>query len=149
MRSRWPVENANADNPCNYILEHYFVGGARGLVRHGLARLWWFGYATYQPNEIEDPYRLTRALLKTTDARQSIMERQFWRNRDVLLAVLERVSFWQANGVDLYIPRERFRRLCKTFNLYGGTMLLDVLQESDLYALIDEFADSEKSSTSS
>lgn len=146
MRSRWPVETAS--NHKAFILDHYFVGGARGLVRHGLARLWWFGYATYQANA-ENPYHLTQLLLKTTDARQSIMERQFWRNKDVLVAILDRVGYWQTRGLDFYSPRERFRRLCKTFNLYGGTMLLDTLSSNDLHALIDELASLEISQTAS
>lgn len=140
MRNRWPAENAT--NSRNYVLEHYFLGDARTLVRHGLARLWWFGYSTYVP-DARDPYALTRLMLHTTDARQSLLERKFWRNKYVLHALLSRVEYWLGQGFDFYAPRERFRRLCKTFNTYGGTVLLDALENDELYALVDGVAASE------
>jgi hypothetical protein len=146
MRHRWPVENAKTSFE-RYVLEHYFLGDVRSLVRHGLARLWWFGYCTYVPNA-EDPYALTRMLLHTTDARASLLERKFWRNQAVLHAVLRRVAHWRSNELDFFVPRERFRRLCKTFNIYGGTLLLDSLEEPDIYGLVDGIASSEQAAPS-
>ena len=138
MRHRWPVEKVDGSFQ-RYVLEHYFLGDVRSLVRHGLARLWWFGYSTYV-KDAEDPYALTRLLLHTTDARQSLLERKFWRNQEVLHSVLRRVQHWRANNLDFYVPRERFRRLCKTFNTYGGTLLLDALNEPDIFKLVDGIA---------
>jgi hypothetical protein len=140
MRKRWPVENAGSVR--SYVLEHYFLGDARALVRHGLARLWWFGYATYDANA-DDPYWLTHYLLETTDARQQLLERQFWRNKTVLHSMLTRIAYWRGKDLDFYAPRERFRRLCKLFNAWGGTMLLDALDETDLFALVDDIAKNE------
>lgn len=140
MRARWSVEGQT--NPARYILEHYFVADARSLVRHGLARLWWFGNATVVPG-VERPYELTAALLKTTDARQSLMERQFWRNRRILTTLLQRIRYWEGQGLDFYAPRERFRRLCKSLNLYGGTLLLDAVDDTGVNMLVDGIAQAE------
>lgn len=137
MRRRWPAENSKDGSLSRYLLEHYFLGDARTLVRHGLARLWWFGHSTYDASA-EDPYTLTRLLLHTTDARQSLTERKFWRNRTVLHGLLTRVSQLREQGFDFYVPRERFRRLCKTFNTFGGTVLLDALEDKDIFALVDD-----------
>ena len=137
MRKRWPI--AQEGNKASYVREHYFLGGARSLVRHGLARLWWFGQATYMP-EASEPYALTRLLLETTDARQSIMERQFWRNPKILHPFLRRIAHWRTKKLDLYAPRERFRGLCKMMNLTGGVAVLDSLAARDIAALVDQFA---------
>jgi hypothetical protein len=137
MRKRWPIEGQK--NKVRYAREHYFIGDSRSLVRHGLARLWWFGHATYLPSD-PDPYSLTRLLLKTTDARQQIMERQFWRNQDILHPFLSRVGHWGDQGKDLYVPREKFRDLCKMMNLTGGSMVLDTLASSAIGEIVDSFA---------
>jgi hypothetical protein len=137
MRKRWPISEES--NKVNYVREHYFLGGARSLVRHGLARLWWFGQATYMP-EAADPYVLTKLLLETTDARQSIMERQFWRNQRILHPFLRRIAHWRDRKIDMYTPRERFRGLCKMMNLVGGASVLDALAAKDIGDLVDRFA---------
>jgi hypothetical protein len=137
MRKRWSIESQK--NKIRYVREHYFIGDSRSLVRHGLARLWWFGHATYVPGE-PDPYSLTRLLLKTTDARQQIMERQFWRNQDILHPFLKRIGHWVDEGKDLYAPRERFRDLCKMMNLAGGSTILDTLPATAIGEIVDGFA---------
>lgn len=144
MRKRWPVEGV--ENKAGYINEHYFLVDARSLVRHGLARLWWFGYATYMPGAA-DPYMLTRLLLKTTDARQQIMERQFWRNQKILHPFLRRVAHWVEEGLDLYTPRERFRNLCKLMNLTGGSAVLDCFGTREIAALVDRYAEQQRASS--
>jgi hypothetical protein len=142
MRNRWPAENATEGQLSRYLLEHYFLGDARTLVRHGLARFWWYGHCTYDAGA-EDPYAFTRLLLRTSDARQSLTERRFWRNREVLRGLLRRVAQLLDEGFDFYVPRERFRRLCKTFNTFGGTVLLDALDDKDIFALVDDIKSTE------
>src|SRR6266581_5388178 len=141
MRKRWPIEgNKNKEG---YVHEHYFLGDSRSLVRHGLARLWWFGQATYM-SDTSDPYALTRFLLRTTDARQQIMERQFWRNQRILHPFLRRIAHWIDQGLDLYVPRERFRDLCKMMNLVGGAVVLDTFATSEIAGLVDRYAADQK-----
>lgn len=146
MRKRWPVENATEGKLTPYLLEHYFLGDARALVRHGLSRFWWFGHCTYDAGA-EDPYTFTRLLLHTSDARQSLTERRYWRNRNILHGLLRRVAQLQTEGFDFYVPRERFRRLCKTLNMFGGTILLDALDDKGIYALVDDIKATELKAT--
>jgi hypothetical protein len=91
-----------------------------------------------------DPYALTPYLLKTTDARQQVMERQFWRNERILHPFLRRVAYWSNHDLDLYEPRERFRELCKMMNLAGGSKLLDALAARDIAAIVDQFAEAKR-----
>jgi hypothetical protein len=68
------------------------------------------------------------------------MERQFWRNHKILHPFLRRVAYWESKGVDLFVPRERFRDLCKMMNLVGGTTLLDTLDTSGVRNVVDQYA---------
>lgn len=139
MRARWPIEPARSKDPATYLLEHYFLAGnVRNLVRHGLARLWWFAHTTYD-NRRTDPYDLTRVMLEYSDNRQSVMERAFSRNRAFVQTVLDRARYWRGNGRDILASRDQFRGLCKELNLYGGTLLLDCLERKDVLELIDDF----------
>ena len=147
MRARWPTDEwkkkglaaEETRRGLRYVLEHYFAPDARALVRHGIARLWWFGKATFDEKG-SDPYRRTKLMLRTADSRQSIMERQYWRNPVVLAPLLDRVEYWEKKNFSFYQPRERFRQLCKNVNAWGGTMLLDSLSPKDVAALVDSAA---------
>ncbi len=111
MRRRWPDEwkgknlsNDEVKKGTSYILEHFFRSDARALVRNGIARLWWFGKATFDEKSL-DPYHRTGLMLRTADSRQSIMERQYWRNPQVLAALLDRVEYWEKRKFTFYEPR--------------------------------------------
>ncbi|MDA8190069.1 MAG: DUF6339 family protein [Gammaproteobacteria bacterium] len=139
MRLRWPIESARSKDPAAYIFEHYFLSGnVRNLVRHGLARLWWFAHTTHDSHRA-DPYELTRVMLEYSDNRQSVMERAFSRNRQFVQTILERARYWRAHGRDILASREKFRGLCKEMNLYGGTLMLDCLLREDIFKLVDDF----------
>lgn len=139
MRSRWPIEPARSKDPNAYLLEHYFLAGnVRNLVRHGLARLWWFAHTTYDDRRA-DPYELTRVMLEYSDNRQSVMERAFSRNRQFVQTILDRARYWRGQGRDILASREQFRGLCKEMNLHGGTLMLDCLPREDVFDLIDDF----------
>ena len=154
MRVRWPADEwkkkgltpEETRRGFRYVLEHYFAPDARALVRHGIARLWWFGKATFDEAS-SDPYRRTKLMLRTADSRQSIMERQYWRNPEVLAPLLDRVEHWEKKNFSFYQPRERFRQLCKDVNAWGGTMLLDSLAAKDVAALVDAAARELKSAS--
>ncbi|HUQ21187.1 MAG TPA: DUF6339 family protein [Gemmatimonadaceae bacterium] len=154
MRKRWPADEFKsktlstdeAKKGFRYVLEHYFAVDSRALVRNGVARLWWFGKATYD-EKATHPYRRTALMLRTADSRQSIMERQYWRNPDVLSPLLDRVEYWEKKNFSFYQPRERFRLLCKQVNAWGGTMLLDTLSSKDISAMVDAVAKQEMSNS--
>jgi hypothetical protein len=156
MRKRWPTDEWKAKkltadesrSGARFVVEHYFATDARALVRNGIARLFWFGAATYDPKD-RDPYRRTKLMLRTADSRQSIMERQYWRNPAVLAPLLDRVEYWESRNFSFYQPRERFRLLCKQINAWGGTMLLDALPPKEIASLVDSVAKEEIASSAS
>jgi|688.fasta_scaffold482244_2 hypothetical protein len=132
MRSRWPV--TTRANSINYIKEHYFVTTqqSRALIRHGIARLWWYGHLTFDETRT-NPYQLTHILLKTLDITASILERNLGKNRLVRTTLLDFLLMHE----DVFLQKgERsknaVRSLVKSLNLRGGSAILDAMPKSSL-----------------
>ena len=91
MRKRWPIERStDSDKAQRFIITRYFIAQSqsRALLRHGIARLWWYASITHDP-ERKNPYELTGVLLSQLDITQQILERNLGRARQVLIGFLE------------------------------------------------------------
>ncbi|WP_274649018.1 DUF6339 family protein [Paenibacillus humicola] len=138
MRKRWPVESyLDKDKPEEAIKERYFfmANRDRALIRNGIARLWWYGYVSYDENR-EDPFELTKVLLSKLDIAQSLLERSFSRNPDITKSVLSVLK--QKELESSFIDRENFRSLMMYINQLGGVTILDTLDPEDLEELVRE-----------
>jgi hypothetical protein len=143
MRARWPIETYQRETatPSGIVVnvqDRYFFTGNRdrSLVHNGIARLWWYGHVSYDPSR-PDPYELTTVLLQKLDIAQSLLERSFSRNPAVTKAVLRVLIEQKAEGRDLS-QRESFRTLMKHLNRLGGIAVLDLLNEDDIKAELEE-----------
>jgi Family of unknown function (DUF6339) len=139
MRKRWPIEQyLGKQHLRENIQERYFFMPNRSpaLIRNGMARLWWYGYCSYDKSR-EDPYELTTALLKTLDVSQSILERAFSLNTNVTKAVLGVLLEREKTGKAFYV-REKVRDLAKYIVQIGGVTIIDALEEPDLRNLVEE-----------
>ncbi len=108
------------------------------MLRNGLARLWWYGHVTHDPERV-NPYELTGVLLFTLDITQQILERNFGRIEHVRTGFLE---FLLTNKMKLIGPGDKkrmyIRQLAKYLNLRGGITLLDSLSKSDVSCVLEE-----------
>jgi hypothetical protein len=141
MRNRWAVESRKKESdPITYIRTHYFVAkqDSRALSRHGIARLWWHGYLTFDQSR-KNPYELTNVLLYQLDITQTILERSLGRNRTVRLAFL---NFLLDHQAIFLRPGEKaksaVRFLAKSLNLHGGACLLDAMGGDGLKRYFDQ-----------
>jgi len=140
MRIRWPIEGKHPDgfreSPDAFVRQRYFFmpNRDRALVRNGLARLWWYGYVSYDSDR-DNPYELTELLLHTLDITQSILERSFSRNESIAKAVLSALSTWK-NERNTLPKREPFRRTMRDLTLLGGVTILDSLQFKEIERLV-------------
>jgi hypothetical protein len=136
MRKRWPVEQYKERRLSENIQERYFfmADRPRALVRNGVARLWWYGYTTYDENR-SDPFELTTVLLKNLDVTQSILERAFSRNRAVTHAVLAVLLDREKKGVPFY-DRNHVRELAKYLVQLGGVTIIDALTPSEVQEVV-------------
>lgn len=136
MKARWDVEPrlSNETNVENFIHNRYFLKSQtdRWLAKNGIARLWWFGYITYD-EELDNSFELTEVLFKDQDLARYIVQTSFCRNPMIaktLLLVL-------ANFNDgKYLKRKYFRNLIKQMNYLGGITVLDALNQEDIKQVI-------------
>jgi hypothetical protein len=142
MRRRWPLERFGEDaaKGARFILSRYFVArnDSRGLLRNGIARLWWTAQMSYDP-ERTNPYELTSVLLFALDIAQQLLERNMGRAPVITTGFLE---FLLENKDQLLTGgnqnRARIRRLAIFLNMHGGVCLLDCLRQTDVLKLLGE-----------
>lgn len=138
MRERWPLEKGikTKKGPIPYIREHYFFmpNKDRALIRNGIARLWWYGYVSYDEAR-EDPFELTEVLLEKLDIAQQLLERSYSRNSTITKTILSMLLENKKNG-DSFSIRPKFRPVVMHLNAIGGVTILDVLEEMDIKQLV-------------
>lgn len=134
MVRRWPAEGKK--RPIEFIRERFFFmpNRSRALVRNGLARLWWYGYLSYDEQR-SDPFELTRILLQKLDITQSLLERSISNVQGMTRLVLEALERSDQEGIP-FTRREDFRDLMKYINEIGGVTVLDTLEKQELLGLI-------------
>lgn len=137
MRARWGVEKY-LENPrlADVVQERYFFMSdrPRALIRNGIARLWWYGYTTYDDTR-DDPFELTAVLLKNLDVAQSVLERAFSRNRTVAHAVLSVLRKLEQDGTPFY-DRAKVRELAKFLVQLGGVTIIDALGRPEIEQIV-------------
>jgi hypothetical protein len=128
MRERWPAEQYLGKERFKEVMnERYFYlsDRSRALLRNGMARLWWYGYCTYDETR-SDPFELTGALLKKLDVAQNFAENAFGRNVDVIKTLLEVVLEHE------FYERDPVRDLARYINSIGGVTIIDAIPRDDL-----------------
>lgn len=134
MQKRWGLGD---------LSKRYFMPGKRSqlrfeyLVRHGISRLWWMAYLTYDLYNEKDPFHLLPILMKSTDVAVSLIERRISHSRKLLqahLLVIESDLRYQKE----YIHRETVKKVLAE----SGIVELAMLNEEELKTKIRELADS-------
>ena len=132
---RWPIDPEG--NIADLIRSRYFVAGVglESITRNSIARLWWFGHLTHDPDR-PDPYELTDVLLSLQDFQQAFMERAIGRSRLILRACL---GIWKKR-IERYGPPpaqgDVLKAWAKLIRLQGAVVMLDTLPEKELNELI-------------
>lgn len=137
MRSRWPIESyAENERLVENVRERYFFmsNRDRALIRNGIARLWWYGYVSYDESR-EDPFELTKILLKNLDIAENLLGRSFSRNRTLTITVLSVLADLEKMN-KAFFDREKFRSLMKHINQIGGVTVLDALDSPDIQKVV-------------
>lgn len=135
MRKRWALENVRkGDNPLGRVVDRYLLLNPRleSLTRNGISRLWWYAHLTKDAIR-EDPYELTKVLLTRAEVAVGILERTIGISKNMRTAILE---FLKENQTILS-DEDLTRRLLRSFNLYGGTKVLPILQVDELKSVLE------------
>lgn len=127
MKYRWMPDGVGKR------MDRYFFSSSRkrALFRHGIARLWWIGYSTYDADRA-DPYELTEfALSHDQDFINQILDIGFSSNKTISNAVI--TALYDAEKAGVTISRDLVREISKYVNLLGGTYVLDCLSKEEIY----------------
>jgi hypothetical protein len=139
MESRWPLESVR--NWKGRVNSRWLVksAGRAGLIRHGIARLWWITSLTHDPKMqfplsvgAEDSFAYTRAVFRNEDRIQGLFEREAGSIRPLVRAVLEYADRGQTDVTDFHI-----RELMKEITLVYGYRDIEVLDDTQLRELVD------------
>lgn len=112
------------DKAIDRVGSRYFFKASKGkaFVRHGIARLYWSAYLTYDEDN-ENPYEYTEFFFSKQDIFTSITERSFARNKILVLAALKELK----NHPEM--SREEIRLFLAKLNQSGAITVLDFLDK--------------------
>lgn len=144
MKTRWPiVENTKE----NYIKTRYFfnVNNIKSRARHGLTRLWWIAYLTYDKSNKIDPYYYTRLATIDQELFNLIMEtRHLAQNKKALFAMLDTITTvfkWVKEGrLKRFNKRNFFRNTMQEINLIGSITVWNMLTKDEAEEKLNDFA---------
>ena len=108
-------------------------GKRRGLFINSLAKLWWTGYLTYDEENKEDPYQLTRMFSMDGGYISLIMlisSYNFISNKKIFLGVLDAINKLKNRGIT--IKREVYIYALRYLNGISGVLLLDVIDREEI-----------------
>ena len=107
-------------------------GQKRSLFVHQLARLWWVGYMTYDPDNPENPYWLTDFFSEKDFSARCVpfFSSKFTSNPAITKGILTALIKLRDQGVD--IKRKHFTASTKYLNVIGGAMVLDMLEKDEV-----------------
>lgn len=142
MRKRWQIDVSNEDedpdddkkSPREKAIErikkrYFFYNGlSKDYVRHGIARLYWSVYLTYDESN-ENPYEYTELLFNKQDVLVNIGERSYGRNKTIALAALKELKKYPE------LSRDDTRLFFLKLNQAGAITVLDFLSEEQAIEL--------------
>lgn len=127
MRYRWYPNSETA------MMNRYFFSYSpkRSLFRNGIARLWWIGHLTYDPDRAGDKYELTEYICRRQDNINLLLDINFGNNPSIVRAVIQ--SLIDAEKSGMTIDREKTRKLSEYINTLGGVYLVDAFSYDMIY----------------
>lgn len=114
----------------------YHSSGKRGMLYHGLARLWWLVKLTIDDTK-ENKYELTEFIFKYPHIMEKMIYRNFSNSENIRTAIII--------GVENYIDKGGIYDTKLIDNLYlhisllGGTLLLDAIPLNQLSTEVTNF----------
>jgi len=148
MRNRWKIDVPDEDedpddgkkSPREKAIErvksrYFFCNGlSKDYVRHGIARLYWSVYLTYDDSN-ENPYEYTELLFNKQDVLVNIGERSYGRNKTIALAAMKELKKYPQ------LSREDTRLFFAKLNQAGAITVLDFLNEEQAAELCKKLMD--------
>ena len=105
------------------------------LRRHSLARLWWFGYSTYdEEHENTNPFKYTELLFRRgQQACYDLVERNYSRDKFVTMGILRGLEQVLNDGIpENYVTANVLRETAHNFNKKAAVGSLNLMGVDDI-----------------
>jgi hypothetical protein len=114
----------------------FHVPGKRGLMYHGLARLWWFAHITYDHYR-ENSYELTEFTLSYPHILEKMIYRNFSNSSIIRLGIIEGIKkFIEDDGI---YKIDKIDELYKYISTLGSVSLVDNISKEEISELVYNF----------
>lgn len=117
------------------VLSRYFYGQGRrrSLITNTLAKLWWVGRLTYDPDR-KDPFELTHYFEDDFSRKTLILfSSNYMSSRPVALGLLSALTDLERNTACTGKERKLiYQEASKYLNILGGTMILDYFTREEI-----------------
>ena len=133
MQNRW-VKDSKVT--LETIKDRFFLNASsdRGLLRNGIARLWFLGHVTFDSENDNNHYHLTETLLSNQEVLTSLAERpSLFRNEKFRIAILKLIK----NNQEL-LERKKLRKLLMQFSYLSGIRVLDAFSTDELGEMLQQ-----------
>ena len=124
-QKRW---NIGMEASSETLIRRFHFEGAslETRMRNSISRLWWAAKITYDENNSEDKYALTKLLWSKQDIYQNLVERSYGTYDSVLKGFLE---FYSEN---IFLKEDELRKLFTALNAMGGVKVLSNLNKNEI-----------------
>lgn len=131
LQKRWPAISEDR------IKENWFFkGGNTVFSRQALVRLWWRAECSYDPNNKNDPYELTKVAFDFADPFNQIIERKISKSRKVFKCAL--IALRDTPNSQKLKGDENRTKFGKAINTIAGVKLIELMSEEELIKMFSE-----------
>lgn len=149
MRRRWGygygTKPKSAEKEASAIQTRFFFKGSgrNGFYRNTLAKCWWVGHNTYDPNNKQNPFERLD-IIGWNDLNSKVTEFffnfTFSSNQRVLSAIIEALRQFNDAGRPLAV-REHIRPALSYLNAVGGSVVIDCLDDEQITQIFTDAID--------
>lgn len=135
-RKRWPIPE-NDNDAINYISDHFFSKGVRGVMRtNSVARLWWAAHLSNKVEGLSLEDSLNTFLYRK-DVRGAIAERPSISRSSIIFSSVIKVMNESYNTKEKGLfNRKTNRESMKELNFIAGARLLQGMQEEEVFKVV-------------
>lgn len=146
MRRRWGYgygkKPKSAEKEAGVIKTRFFYSsnGRSGFYRNTLAKCWWVGRNTYNPNNVKNHFE-GLDIIGSNDLNSKVTEFffnfTFSSNPEVLFAIIDSLKQFKENGQQLLV-RDHIRPALSYLNAVGGSVVIDCLDRETITEIFSD-----------
>jgi len=145
VRLRWNYSSLTpkaADRDASTVISRFFFAGAgnSGKYRNTLARYWWVGRTTYEPEKADHWVTLDKIGPEdfATKVNDIFYSNTFAANPEILHGISDAIDFFRQKNQKITV-KDHLRPALQYLNALGGGILLDALTSDEISSIIREW----------